>query len=83
MLNKWLCITFSGRVYLLPRCARREEADMLATLQLGPWQVSAYLAAFTLALLVGGLWAFSRLLSLPRPPGVIDLREPGWHRRLL
>lgn len=44
---------------------------MLPILELGPWQVSTYLVAAALGLLVAGMWAFHRLLTLDHPPGII------------
>ena len=44
---------------------------MLPILELGPWQVSTYQVTVTLALTIGGMWAFHHLLSLNHPPGLI------------
>ncbi|MGQ9599822.1 MAG: prolipoprotein diacylglyceryl transferase [Anaerolineae bacterium] len=44
---------------------------MLPILELGPWQVSTYFVTATLGLLVAGMWAFHRLLTLDHPPGII------------
>jgi phosphatidylglycerol:prolipoprotein diacylglycerol transferase len=44
---------------------------MRPIIELGSWQVSTYLVAAALGLLVGGMWAFHRLLTLDYPPGII------------
>jgi len=44
---------------------------MLPILELGPWQVSTYQVTASLALIIGGMWAFHRLLRLDHPPGLI------------
>jgi phosphatidylglycerol:prolipoprotein diacylglycerol transferase len=44
---------------------------MLPVLEFGPWQVSTYLVAASLGLLVAGMWAFHRLLGLAYPPLIV------------
>jgi len=46
---------------------------MLPILELGFCQISAYKVAVSLGLLVGGMWAFHRLLTLDIPPAKVVL----------
>jgi len=44
---------------------------MLPTLSLGPWQIDTYALVVTLAVMIGAIYAFERLLCLDYPPIVI------------